>query len=63
VPLALASAGLLVLFMTLPLFDVRDVGGHVDLTSGAFPQQRSGDQTGSMDQGPGQTGSMDHGAN
>src|SRR5262245_31088935 len=59
VPLALASAVVLVVFMTLPLFGV---GGHVDLTSGAFPQQRSGGQTGPMDQGGGQTGPMGHGA-
>src|SRR6266508_1485958 len=47
-PLALVSAGVLLLFMTLPLFDVGGVGVHVDLTSGAFPQQRSGSETGSM---------------
>jgi sulfoxide reductase heme-binding subunit YedZ len=62
VTLALASAGVLLLFMTLPLFDVGGVGGHVDLTSGAFPQQRSGSEIGSMDQGAGQTPPMGHGA-
>ena len=60
--LALASALVLLLFMTLPLFDVRDIGGHVDLTSGAFPQQRSAGQTEPMEQGAGQTEPTDHSA-
>jgi methionine sulfoxide reductase heme-binding subunit len=59
-PLALASALVLVVFMTPPPFDVRDVGGHVDLTSGTFPQQRSAGQSGPMDQGGDQTEPMDH---
>src|SRR6266542_4483816 len=62
VPLALASALVLLLFMTLPLFDVRDIGGHVDLTSGAFPQQRSAGQTEPTEHSTGQTGSMGHDA-
>jgi len=62
VPLALASALILLLFMTRPLFDVRGVGGHVDLTSGAFPQQRTAGETGAMDQGGGQTKPMGHDA-
>ncbi len=62
VPLALASALVLLVFMSLPLFDVRNVDGHVDLTSGAFPQQRSGGQTEPMGQGGSQVGSMDHSA-
>jgi methionine sulfoxide reductase heme-binding subunit len=63
VPLALTSALVLLLFMTLPFFDVGAVGGHADLTSGVFPQQRSGSETEPMDQGGGETGEMDHGAN
>jgi sulfoxide reductase heme-binding subunit YedZ len=45
-PLALASALVLVLFMTLPLFDA--TGHSVDISSSAFPQQRV---RGSMDAG------------
>jgi methionine sulfoxide reductase heme-binding subunit len=60
VPLALASAVVLVVFMTLPLFDA-SVYPHGDLFSGAFPQQRAGDHTGPMDHGGRHTGSMDHG--
>jgi sulfoxide reductase heme-binding subunit YedZ len=53
VPLALASALALVLFMTLPLFDA--TAHSVDISSGAFPQQRG--VRGSMDAGGGdQTG-------
>src|SRR5262245_23959578 len=60
VPLAVVNALVLLLFMTLPLFDMRGVGGHVDLTSGAFPQQQSRGETGPMNQGEGQTGRMAH---
>ncbi len=62
VPLALASAGALLLFMTLPLFDA-NVYPHADIFSGAFPQQRQrgGGQAGPMDDGGDQTGPMDHG--
>ncbi len=60
VPLAFTSVLVLLLFMSLPLFDVGGAGGHVDLTSGAFPQQRSGGQTEPMNQGGGQTPSMGH---
>src|SRR5680860_965932 len=75
VPLALASALILGVFMMLPLFDVTSYHGSVDISSGAFPQQRSetrstdhgGDQAESADHGGGQTGSMDsdegHGGN
>jgi sulfoxide reductase heme-binding subunit YedZ len=38
-PLALASAAVLLLFMSLPRFDA-NVYPHADLFSGAFPQQR-----------------------
>jgi hypothetical protein len=38
-PLALASAAVLVLFMSLPRFDA-NVYPHADLFSGTFPQQR-----------------------
>jgi sulfoxide reductase heme-binding subunit YedZ len=47
VPLALASALVLVLFMTLPLFDA--TGHAVDISTGAFPQQRG--ERGSMEDG------------
>ncbi|MBI3492839.1 MAG: ferric reductase-like transmembrane domain-containing protein [Acidobacteria bacterium] len=48
-PLALASALLLLVFMTVPLFDV-GAYGHRDIMSGAFPQAR------------GDGGPMGHGA-
>lgn len=59
-PLALASALALILFMTMPVFDVGTypVG---DIFSGPLPQQRSG-EPGPMNHGPEQTGPMDHGA-
>src|SRR5262245_54737965 len=60
VPLALTSVLVLLLFMSLPLFDVGGAGGHVDLTSGAFPQQRSAGQTEPIDQSGGQAPSMGH---
>lgn len=60
-PLAFTSALVLVLFMTLPLFDA--TGHTVDISSGAFPQQRAerrigGDQHGGGPAGPtgGRTG-------
>lgn len=60
VPLALASAVVLFLFITLPLFDA-NVYAHVDITSGAFPQQRG--ENGAMDHGGDQADpiNMDHG--
>lgn len=62
VPLALASALVLVLFMTLPLFDAKACP-HVDIFSGAPPQQRGeGRPTGGpMQHGQDQTGPMQHG--
>lgn len=58
-PLALASALALILFMTLPAFDPsRYVFG--DIFSGSLPQQRSGEQTGSINHGPDQAGPTDH---
>ena len=67
-PLALASAAVLALFMMLPRFDA-SASPHADIFSGAFPQQRSGDggmdRSGAwgrlMDHGMGQRGSMHHG--
>lgn len=40
IPLAIASVGLIVLFTTLPRFDV-NASDHVDLMTGAFPQARA----------------------
>jgi len=40
IPLAIASVGLVVLFTTLPRFDV-SAYDHVDLMTGAFPQPRA----------------------
>src|SRR5262249_40006749 len=73
IPLALASAVILVLFMSLPLFTAL-VPPHVDIVSGPFPQARSmGEpsgpmaglhgQTGSTNHSGNQTGSTDHGRN
>ncbi len=68
-PLALASAVVLLLFMGLPLFDV-SLYPHADLVSGALPQQGAtghtapmgpgGDHTERMRHGRSHTGSMDH---
>lgn len=55
VPLALASAVVVVLFMSLPLFDA-NVYPHGDIFSGRFPQQRGGDHTGPMGHGGDHTG-------
>jgi sulfoxide reductase heme-binding subunit YedZ len=78
VPLALGSAVLLALFMTLPIFN--PAGHTVDLSSGAFPQQRGElgtigdgrddgrptdhreDESRSADHGVDQRGATDHGA-
>src|SRR5712691_4362245 len=49
VPLALGSALLLGVFMTVPLFDARAYA-HGDIVSGTFPQAR------------GEAGSMSHGS-
>src|SRR5262245_12872292 len=73
IPLALASAAVLVLFMSLPVFTAI-VPPHVDLVSSPFPQARSmgepsgpmaalHSQTGSTNHGGDQTGPMNHGGN
>ena len=49
-PLALASALILVAFMSLPLFDAAAYP-HPDIISGTFPQQRGGDGTEPTSQG------------
>ena len=59
VPLALASAGVLLLFMTLPLFNATKYQGSVDLSSGAFPQQRG--EGGATGHGGDQSGTTGHG--
>jgi sulfoxide reductase heme-binding subunit YedZ len=60
VPLALASAGVLVLFMSLPLFDASKQP-HADILSGTFPQERAGDHIEPTDHGGRHGGPMDHG--
>lgn len=68
VPLALASAVVLALFMSLPLFDAHAYP-HADIVSGTFPQQRregaatghAGGQTGRTDHDGHQNGLMRHG--
>jgi len=68
-PLALASAVVLVLFMSLPPFDA-SAYPHADLFSATFPRERvrggpmdhGEDQAGSMDHGGGHTGPMAHGS-
>jgi sulfoxide reductase heme-binding subunit YedZ len=59
VPLALVSAGVLVVFMTLPLFDATTYP-HGDLFSAKFPKQRQSNPTGSMDHGAESTGPGRH---
>lgn len=59
-PLALASAVVLLLFMSLPLFDV-SLYPHADLVSGALPQQGAAGHTAPMDHGGGHTERMRHG--
>jgi sulfoxide reductase heme-binding subunit YedZ len=69
VPLALASALILVVLMTLPPFDA-NAYPHADLRSGVVPQQRArgqdaptghgGDQTRPMEHRGGQPGPMNH---
>ncbi|MBI4539878.1 MAG: ferric reductase-like transmembrane domain-containing protein [Gemmatimonadetes bacterium] len=49
----------LVLFMSLPLFDAT-VYPHGDLFSGTLPQQDGGDHNGPMDHGGSRNGPMDH---
>jgi sulfoxide reductase heme-binding subunit YedZ len=71
VPLGIASAVVLVLFMSVPKFDANRYS-HADIFNGAFPQQRQrgdpgptvhgGDQTGPMGHGRAQTGPVRHGA-
>lgn len=70
VPVAAASALVLVVFMTLPSFDA-NMYPHADILSGALPQQREqaggrpmghgGDQAGATGHGRGQGGAMGHG--
>jgi DMSO/TMAO reductase YedYZ heme-binding membrane subunit len=68
VPLAFASAAVLLLFMNLPLFDA-NTQPHADIFSGTFPRERSesgpmnhrGNHAGPMHHGGGHTGRMDHG--
>jgi sulfoxide reductase heme-binding subunit YedZ len=60
VPLGLASAVVLVLFMILPPFEASRYP-HADLISGAFPQQRQRGEAGSTVHGGGQAGPMRHG--
>jgi sulfoxide reductase heme-binding subunit YedZ len=65
-PLAVASAAVLVAFLTVPLFDA-NAHPPPDIFSGALPQPRGAQmdhgpgQVGPMDHGPGQVGPMDHG--
>ncbi|MQA92985.1 MAG: hypothetical protein GEU90_22735, partial [Gemmatimonas sp.] len=68
-PLAVASAVALALFMSVPIFDAK-LFPHGDIFSGTFPQQRDGDHTGPMGHhedhtglrhGGGHTGPMGHG--
>ena len=70
VPLAVASALVLVVFMSLPSFDA-NMYPHADILSGALPQQREqaggrpmghvGDQAGATGHGRGQGGATGHG--
>lgn len=70
VPVAVASAMVLVVFMTLPSFEA-NMYPHADMLSGALPQQREqaggrpmghgGDQAGATGHGRGQGGAMGHG--
>ena len=57
-PLALVSALVLVLFMSLPLFDA-SVYPHADIVSGTFPRQR--DESGPIGHNESQARLMDHG--
>src|SRR6266511_850191 len=54
VPLAFASAAVLVLFMSLPRFEANRYP-HADIFSGAFPQERQRRETGPMGHGGGQS--------
>jgi sulfoxide reductase heme-binding subunit YedZ len=58
VPLAVAAAVVLVLFMAVPRFDANRYR-HADLTSGAFPKERA--DRGRMRVGDGRSGAMRHG--
>lgn len=60
VPLALASAVLLVVFMGLPRFDA-NAYPHGDIFSSTFPLERGEGRGGPMDHGGSHTGSMGHG--
>jgi sulfoxide reductase heme-binding subunit YedZ len=59
-PIALASAMILVLFMSLPFFDI-SLYAHPDLMSGLFPQQRAESHTGPMGHGEDHIGQMRQG--
>jgi methionine sulfoxide reductase heme-binding subunit len=61
VPLALASALVLVVLMTLPRLDA-NAYPHADLRSGAVPQQRARGQGTPTWHGSGQPAPMDHGS-
>ncbi len=58
VPLALAGAVVIVLFMSLPLFDTT-VYPHADIFSGTLPRERGAE--GPIGHGGGRAGPMDHG--
>jgi sulfoxide reductase heme-binding subunit YedZ len=60
VPLALASAVILVLFMSLPLFDISKYP-EPDIFSGPLPRQGAGSQVGPMGHGGAHMGGMHHG--
>jgi len=58
VPLALGSAVVLALFMTLPTFDTSANHGAVDISTGAFPQPRAEREP--TDHGANESRPMDH---
>lgn len=60
VPLALASAVVLVLFMSLPLFDIRAYP-HGDISSGTFPKHRERDHRAPTSHSEHHGGPMHHG--
>ena len=60
VPLALVSAAVLVLFMSLPFFEVT-MHSHVDTVSGAFPHKGGEDHAGPTGHGGEHVGLMHHG--
>jgi DMSO/TMAO reductase YedYZ heme-binding membrane subunit len=60
VPLAIASVVVLVLFMSLPFFDV-NMHSRADVASGAFPRRGGEDQAAPTGHGGGHAGLMHHG--